>query len=415
MKKSIKIIIGICVALIVFVLVFLKIKPFNNLVKNNINLEKVVQPAMNNFVIMTPSWYFFHNDKIFVYDNHGDQLYSANLMAKNKKVIVGSDNLRYADIFMVYENEVYYYTEYNRGIKRLNLSTGKITNVVDNKYLYLIPDTLEKGNVLVNYQNNYLDEAHTYFAKLDLKTGILSDEKTLKFPSEQPYFYSKVNNRIYYIVNEKGLNNIYEDNKIIYSYSADINLSGWRSNPNSNISDIVFVQDGYIFTIISNKIFKFDMTDYSIIELKKLDNCYDLISSVRQAGSRTLGMKDGPAMATTLENPLFSIVDKYSSTDSSIFKGDVYKFNSNNLSFEKKATKDNRGGFVQKYDNYIILQTDIETVIYNEKTNKYKIYDSANYSVEDGYIYLMTYKGDFYDQQSSDLTFKIQKILLDDI
>lgn len=53
--------------------------------------------------------------------------------------MASSDNLRFANMFMVYNNEMYYYTEYNRGIKKINLDNGEIKNVIDNKCFYLIP------------------------------------------------------------------------------------------------------------------------------------------------------------------------------------------------------------------------------------------------------------------------------------
>ena len=73
-----------------------KIPLFNNKISSSsIDLEDVVQPSMNISGVMTPSWYLFHNDKLFVYDNHGDQLYSTDLLGRNKKVLASSDNLRY--------------------------------------------------------------------------------------------------------------------------------------------------------------------------------------------------------------------------------------------------------------------------------------------------------------------------------
>lgn len=44
---------------------------------------------------------FFHNDKLYVYDSHGDQLYYTGLSAHGKDVIAESEELRYANIFRV--------------------------------------------------------------------------------------------------------------------------------------------------------------------------------------------------------------------------------------------------------------------------------------------------------------------------
>lgn len=412
MNSKNKISAAILIIILLCILFLLTLSYSAKIVFNNtsIDLDDVVFPSMNIDVTMTPNWYFFHNDKLYVYDNNGDNLYSTDLYANNKSIISSSEDLRYANILIVYNEEMFYYTEYNRGIKKINLRTGKITNVIDDKYLYLIPDTLKDGKVLVNYLNNYSGKSHAYFATLDLKTGLLSNEKKVNYATNQPYFYNTENNKIYYLDSYDNKNNIYEDNKIIYSYESDTNLSSWQTNINSNVLDLVFVQDNYLFAIICNKIIKFDLSDYSIIEEKELDNSFSLISSVREGGSRTLGIEEGPA-ATSLY-PLFSVVNR---TDSDSQKSGIYKFNSTTLSFEKIIDKNTGNGFVQKYNNYFILQTDTQTIIYDTLNNKYKVFNSANYSVENDCIYLMTYKGDFYHQSSSYLEFKIKKLLLKDI
>ena len=365
-----------------------KITLFNNKISSSsIDLEDVVQPSMNISGVMTPSWYLFHNNKLFVYDNHGDQLYSTNLLGSNKKVLASSDNLKYANMFMIYNNEMYYYTEYNRGIKKINLDNGEIKNVIDNRYFYLIPDTLNDNKVLVNYLNNYSGKSYGYLATLDLQTGLLENERKLNFSSH--YYYDINNDNIYYISDDK----IYENNIEIYSFKDTM----------YNINDFVFVQDNYIFTIIDNKIIKIDSIQHTIIEEKELDKSmksFGVLSSVREGGATSLGIEERPASVSMY--PLF------------INNKNVYTFNATTLSFEVIIENIN-GGFVQKYDNYYIIQNDTQTIIYNTDIKEYKIYDSANYSVEGKYIYLMTYTGDFYHQEYDNLKFKIQKYIIDDL
>lgn len=361
---------------------------FNNKISSSsIDLEDVVQPSMNIGGVITPSWYVFHNDKLFVYDDHGDQLYSTNLLGSNKKVLASSDNLKYANMFMVYNNEMYYYTESNRGIKKINLDNGEIKNVIDNKYFYLIPDTLNDNKVLVNYLNDYSGKSHGYLATLDLQTGLLQNERKLNFSSH--YYYDINNDNVYYISDDK----IYVNNTEIYSFKDTM----------YNINDFVFVQDNYIFAIIDNKIIKIDPKQHSIIEEKELDKSmksFWLLSSVRDGGARTVGIEETQASVSMY--PLF------------INNKNVYTFNATTLSFEVIIENIN-GGFVQKYDNYYIIQNDTQTIIYNTDIKEYKIYDSANYSVEGKYIYLMTYTGDFYHQKYDNLEFKIQKYIIDDL
>lgn len=364
-----------------------KILLFNNKISSSsIDLEDVVQPSMNISGIMTPSWYLFHNDKLFVYDNHGDQLYSTNLLGNSKKVLASSDSLRYANMFMVYNNELYYYTEYNRGIKKINLDNGEIKDVIDNKYLYLIPDTLNDNKVLVNYLNDYLDKSHGYFATLNLQTELLENERKFNFSSH--YYYDINNDNVYYMSDNK----VYVNNTEIYSFKDTMYNN-----------DFVFVQDNYIFTIIDNKIIKIDPVQHSIIEENELDNSiksFCLLSSVRDGGARTLGIEERPASVSMY--PLF------------INNKNVYTFNTTTLSFEMIIENIN-GGFVQKYDNYYIIQNDTQTIIYNADIKEYKIYDSSNYNVEGKYIYLMTYTGDFYHQKYDNLKFKIQKYIINDL
>ena len=412
-KSRLNLLSGLLIAIVICILPTSYI--INNIINNkSIDLDDVAFPIMNTSTTMTPNWYFFHDDKLYVYDYNGvdgDQLYYSNLYANNKEVLISSEDLRFANIFMVYNDEMFYYTRYNRGIKKVNLKTGQIKNVIDNQYLYLMQDTLKDGKVLVNYQNNYTNNAHTFFAILDLRTGVISNEKKVKYATKQPYFYNKDTGKIYYIDSSNEKNNIYEDNRIIYTYEADNNLLGWKSNPNSNISDIVFIQDNYIFAIVANKIIKFDLSSYEILEEKRLEKSFLLLSSVRRGESRALGIEEGPAMTSLY--PLFSIVDK-TDNNSNKSNGSIYKFNSKTLCFEKIIEKSG-GGFLQRYGDYFILQSDNETVIYNDKNGKYKIYNSANYSVENDHIYLMTYSGDFYRQKKDNLKFKIKKIFFEDI
>lgn len=368
--------------------------------KPSIDLEDVVQPSMNISLIMTPNWYFFYNNHLIVYnyDLHGDQLYSTDLNANNKKIIAESENLRYANFFLVFNNEAYYYTEFHRGIKKVNLLNGDITSVVDNKYLYLIPNTLNESKVLVTYKNNYLYHDHVYIAELDLNTGLLDKEKYIKFPGNEPYFYNKDNNKVYYIQNDdSNRGNIYEDNEIIYSYSNS-----------QYYHDIVFIQDNFIFAIIKNKIIKFDIITHSILEEKIFDTDlkYSLISNVRPGGATMLGNEEICMGLCVINDPVFNS------------DNNIYKFNSKMLTFEKIVDNAN-GSFVEKYNNYYIFQGDTRegpiTTIYNSDNNNYKIFNSANYSVENGYIYMMTFKGDFYHQKYNNLKFKMKKISLDTI
>ena len=367
-------------------------------------LEEVVQPAMNISVMRTPSWYFFYEDRLYVYEYASGEhiLFSLDLRGKDRKTVVVSEELGFADFMMVYEGEAYFYTEDNRGVKKVNLSTGEITMLVEDEYYYLMADTLENGKVRVNCTNNYVDKAHTKLAVLDLKTGELSSDKQVKFTGGSTYFWDTVGDKVYYLCSEGGQNMVYEDCKMIYTYEANNNIGETEGNR----SDLVFVQNGYIYVLIGNKVVKLDKENYSVLEEKVIDRKYSLVSGVRPEGTRMLGTEEGPAVVSLY--PLFT---------ASIFENgandSLYRFNTDSLSFEAVIDGEFPGGFVQRHGNYYVFQTETETTIWNCVTGAYRVHDSAEHTVEGDSIYLMTYTGDFYHQREDNLTFEIKKTELE--
>lgn len=369
-----------------------------------INLAGINRSSYSDY---TPNWYFFYKDRLYTYDiGRGESFYSVNLKATDKQELLASNtfddpilqNLSYPHFFMVYNNEAYYYTAYNRGIKRINLSSAEISNVVNDKYYYLIGDTLNNGKVLVTYENNHKDNSHTYFAYLNLENGEITDEMTLKFMGSSYYYYDTENEKAYCIVNNKDNgNSIYENNNIIYSYELEQDRS-------LNNYDIVFVKDNYIFAITGRKLLKIKLSDYSIIDEKVLDKSYSLIKSTRDRVSNVLRIGEESPTDVALY-PFFTAIDDGNEK--------LYKFNSSTMTFEEIISKDFESGFIQKYQDIYIIQSNKKTIVYNEKLEKYKIYDSVNYSIDNNNLYMMTYTGDFYNKIK--LNYKILKLVIDDI
>lgn len=192
--------------------------------------------------------------------------------------------------------------------------------------------------------------------------------------------------------NGEYIREVYEDNTIIYTYSS-------HEHPDN---DIVFEQDGYIFVVILDKIIKMDMTDYSIIEEKPMFEKYDLMTSVK---ANTWG--GSAAWVCSLKEPVFSVRSKES----------IVRFDSSTLTFKNIIDKVPYGyaGYVQKFDNYLVIQSFDEVIIYNEKTNTHFKYKSTHYNVENGYIYLMTWDSGFEEPSSSNMIFKVKKLYLDNM
>jgi len=364
-------------------------------------LEDVAKPAMNSNVQNTPSWYFFHEDRLYVYDftSGKDVLFSLDLKGKDKEVLAVSSGLHFADFMMVHEGEAYFHSENYRGVKKVNLSTGEITMLVEGEYYYLMADTLKDGKVRVNYTNNYVNKAHTKVAVLDLKTGELSSEKQVKFCG-CTYFWDTEGDKVYYLDSQGGQNMVYEDCNVIYTYEANNSLS----EPDGNFADLVFVQDGYIYVIIGNKVVKLDGSDYSVLEEKTIDRKYSLVSGVRPGGATMLGVEEGPAVISLY--PLFTTGESGNDGNDSL-----YCFNTDTLSFETLIDGVFPGGFVQRHGDCYVFQTKTETTIYNCATGAYQVYDSANHTVEGDSVYLMAYTGDFWRQWDVP-TFEIKKIPL---
>lgn len=353
-------------------------------------LDSIARPDMNAIEEHVDNWYLFYNDRIYVYLFDGtDSFFSTNLSGNDKKIISRSEDLRFAELYLIYDNYAYYYTTYNQGIKKINIETGEIYNVIDGKYLYLIPDSLKDGKVIVEYENNNLGEAHVYVAKLDLKSGILSDEKILPFVGFHLYYYSGENNKVYFINSDNNNNNsVYEDNSLIYTYRSSV-----------NDKDFVFTQDNYIFVVTADKIIKLNTNNHTIIEEKPFNNNgYTLYTNIHTRNHEIMGKVEYTAPICTLAKPF--VYSKDNST---------YRFDSKTMEFKKIA--DVGFAFIQKFSDYIIFQQDaLSTTIYNESTGKVSSFSSSNFGVDDKRIYIMSYDGDYYYQTTDKCYFKVKRI-----
>lgn len=354
-------------------------------------LDSIVRPTMNSFEQKVDNWYLFHNDRVYAYYytyKDGDLFFSTDLHGRDKKLISDSEDMRYAELQLVYDGYVYYYTTYNQGIKKVNIMTGEIENVINGEYLHFIPDTLKDGKVVVSRLNNVLGEEHVYFAKLDLNTGILSDEKTLSY-IPNVHYYSIGHNKVYVVNYDQNYNyTLYEDDRAIYTYKGKM-----------NDKSIAFRTNDYIYILTDQEIMKIDKDTYELVEQKDLiENDFKMYNSARD---KSFSFKNGEL------NPYFQ------STKEPIFSSDnkAYKFNEDKMDF-KEIGDAPKYGHIQEYKDYLIIQSHLKTTLINKKTSESVSYNSSHSFVCEGYLYIMTFVGDFYYQNSTVCNFKVVKIKL---
>ena len=357
-------------------------------------LDAIARPNMNAIEQYVDNWYLFHDDRIYAYlfDQYGkgeDTFLSTDLNGNDVQIISQSDDLRYAEMYFIYDGYAYYYTTFHQGVKKINIETGEISDVVDGKYLYLIPETLKDGKVIVEYENNYLDESHVYIATLDLRSGTLSDEKILPFFGSTSYYYSAENNKVYFTGSDSvGNNYLYEDNSVIYKYPSGVDEN-----------DFVFTHDHYIFLVTSGKIIQLDLVTHAVVDEKNFTNIgLRLLTSIR---ARNHEFKKGELTAPVcvLENPLFCSENNT-----------VYQFDAQSMEFTEAANIDKANyTFIQKSSHHLILTGQETTTVYDENTGEATSFASCNFGTDDKSIYLMTFDGDFY-QFAQPCSFTVEKI-----
>lgn len=368
-----------------------------------VTLDSIARPEMNSIELQVENWYLFHNERIYVYYydyNDGDVFFSTNLKGRDKKVISNSEDMRLAEIQLIYNDWVYYYTTFNQGIKKVNINTGEIKNVLDDEYLHFIPDTLEDDKVLVTSLNNILGHSHIYFATLDLNTNSLFNEKKLEYISDIHY-YSKKYDKVYTIDYDRDYNyTLYENGKSIYTYQGDINDNKFP-----------FRTDEYIYILADSRLMKIDSITHELIEEKSLiDNNLKPYNSARDKGFQYKDGELNPSFQST-ETPLFYKANKALkiNEDIDVFDNKVYIFNESNMEFEVLSDGP-RYGTVQEYGDYFVIQSHLNTTVINKVSKESFMYDSSHSYIDDGELYIMTFTGDFYYQKSNICNFEVVKV-----
>jgi len=369
-------------------------------------LDTIARPDMNAVEQYVDNWYLFHDDRIYAYlfdmnGNGEDTFFSTDLQGNDMRIISQSDKLRYAELYFIYDGYAYYYTTFDQGVKKINIETGEILDVVDDKYLYLIPETLSDGKVIAEYENNYLEEAHVYLATLDLEDGTVSSEKILPFFGITSYYYSRDNSKVYFLGTDSENNTcLYEDSTVIYTYPADTaDTADTAGAVNVSEDNFVFTQDNSIFLITSEKIIRLDIDSHVVVAEKDLlNNGYRLYESIRTR-SHEFKKAELTAPVCVLENPLFRSENNA-----------VYQFDSQNMEFTEIVNIDKAYySFIQKSSQHLILSGLDTTTVYDLNTGEASSYTSSNFGTDDENIYLMTYDGDLYQFEEA-CEFTVEKI-----
>lgn len=209
---------------------------WNGYRNSNKNLREVLDQVPADFAYVDSSCFFIYNDKIYYYakNNQTDYkstLYSMNLDGTENKQVVASNDLDYAKFYFVYNNEAYFSTRnfdilsYSEQNKKINLSTGKITDFNKGEFL---TEPLKDGAIYM------LDRNSSELRKIDLKTGqILSEIKVNLGSMDKGYYLDYANGDIYYLedyktessdnfLQIKNSHYFYKDNKI---YTLDVENS----------------------------------------------------------------------------------------------------------------------------------------------------------------------------------------------
>ena len=155
-----------------------------------------------------PNFYFMYEDQLYYYDYKTHELFVTNLDGTNKRLITQSEELLNASFFLVYKGEAYFYNtegyheqskiKYN---KKVNLKTGKITNL-NNDYAF-IPSTL-KNNIITAVDCRTIHKTcHYTYVRYNLDTNKVEYENKSKEVIGLNMEYNDQTGDTYYIKDKK--------------------------------------------------------------------------------------------------------------------------------------------------------------------------------------------------------------------
>lgn len=365
------IIIAIITALIVFTA---------NILESNKNLKDVLDDPPSYEMYDKTSYYFIYNNKIYYYgfnykNDFEDYLYSMNLDGTENKIIAKTDELRYADFYFVYNNEAYYYTLYYNVNKKINLETGKITDL-ENNDIYL-SKTFKNGIVYTFFDNAVAGNAYSKFKKININTNqTIFEIKTKYSMAGNQYYLDYDGNNIYYLEDYySDYPSIFKNNEIIYQFT-DYNRY--------NFSDIEFiaVNNEYIYFKQNNYIYKLNVGTKTI-EKQLSCNIGDIKRISSGNNSDNYFYSNNKIYSFDFDN------DKFDMILDNIKNMPEYVYNTNNKLIFTENT-DNLKYYTEKNNLG-------SAIIYNVKSGEIQAYNNIRkFCYDEDFLYMMIDVGNKY-------------------
>lgn len=334
-----------------------------------VDFQKVVQ----NDKEFTVNNYVFCNDKIYYYEQNLDVpvLCSAYLDGSNKKEIVSSEKLKSSSLFFKNGDFIYLYCYANNNIQKININNGSFSVVNNSGFIQLMqPFVFNNDYILLNQKNN----EKGIIAKMDLKTDKISNKRNVDGDITGPVFFDCSDDSLYWISldkKDKTIRNIVKNGEIKFTYKDNVERS----------RNEIFVKDNLLFVKTNEKICKFDKNTFKIISENKIPSDYVLIPSY-PTDIKTF--RGGQVSLNIATYPLFTRL----SDDDCV----IYVFDSDRMEMKKTIKSQASGCYCRNIDDYCIIQTYKETMVYKISSGNYKRYSSVYSSIDGTDIYMMGYK-----------------------
>lgn len=340
-------------------------------------LESIARPSSSYY--QTTNWYFMWGDRVYAYGRNGggDVFYHISIEGNDKEILSTSDDMRFAKFFLVKDNHAYYYTEYRNKINKVDLVQGEIDEVYQG-ILGMLPDTLEDNRVLAGYRYGMdHDRPHAYIGWLNLESGNMENEKKLGL-SNYAYHYAKINDTVYYIVEDEHEYHVYGNDEILFKTENEIYS--------------VFKQNNFLYIISEDSIIQFGLEDYQLVN--------------KVEGS------DFPR-GSILNNPNSSMINLGTSIRGYNFFYDydynLYVFNDEEMLFEWIMNFD-IVKHASSYKDYVLFRSKEQVVLHHPKRQTQEIYSNVmHYSIQGDTLYLLVIDGERYSFEK-DARFYVQKI-----
>jgi len=350
--------ITILIIIVIFIIIY---NIYNN---NNKDVYETLNNVANRSWYEKTTYYFIHNDKIYYYYSDKHQLYVMNLNGSNNKLLCKSDELRYANFAFVYNNYAYY--SISGANKKVNLSTGEITDVIGDGFI--LANTFD-GNTA----NTYHGTNKSVKINLDKNTLIYTNEFNEDMDGKE-YFIDYENGDIYYtesLYRNPKNNKIYKNDTLLYDFDTKCNF--------------LLKHNNYLFLYNSSNIYKFNLKTKTID--KKFNYNINNLTRISSGNNN--------------DNYFYG-------------KNKIYTFNVQNDEFECLLENiPQQPEYVYRYNDKIIFTNNTDyirkdilgsVIIYDLNEKTHKIYDKIRKaSFDEDKLYLINEENEEYTVNQIDL------------